>query len=82
MDIDPIVVWRWISTIFLAAVLFRPAKKFILAQKLNKAERKLKRAMTEEEIKEVERRTIPVIAIIVITFSMFFNNVIMNKFYK
>ncbi len=82
MDIDPIVVWRWISTIFLAVVLFRPAKKFILAQKLNKAERKLKRAMTEEEIKEVERRTIPVIAIIVITFSMFFNNVIMNKFYK
>ena len=82
MDIDPIVVWRWISTIFLAAVLFRPAKKFILAQKLNKAERKLKRAMTEEEIKEVERRTIPVIAIIVITFSMFFNTVIMNKFYK
>ena len=82
MDIDPIVVWRWISTIFLAAVLFRPAKKFILAQKLNKAERKLKRAMTEEEIKEVERKTIPVIAIIVITFSMFFNNVIMNKFYK
>ena len=82
MDIDPIVVWRWISTIFLAAILFRPAKKFILAQKLNKAERKLKRAMTEEEIKEVERRTIPVIAIIVITFSMFFNNVIMNKFYK
>jgi tRNA(Ile)-lysidine synthetase-like protein len=82
LDIDPIVVWRWISTIFLAAVLFRPAKKFILAQKLNKAERKLKRAMTEEEIKEVERRTIPVIAIIVITFSMFFNNVIMNKFYK
>jgi tRNA(Ile)-lysidine synthetase-like protein len=82
LDLDPIVVWRWISTIFLAAVLFRPAKKFILAQKLNKAERKLKRAMTEEEIKEVERRTIPVIAIIVITFSMFFNNVIMNKFYK
>jgi len=82
LDLDPILVWRWISTIFLAAILFRPAKKFILAQKLNKAERKLKRAMTEKEIKEVERRTIPVIAIIVITFSMFFNNVIMNKFYK
>ncbi len=82
MDLDPILVWRWISTIFLAAILFRPAKKFILAQKLNKAERKLKRAMTEKEIKEIERRTIPVIAIIVITFSMFFNNVIMNKFYK
>jgi hypothetical protein len=82
LDLDPIVVWRWISTIFLAALLFRPVKKFILAQKLNKSARKLKRPLTEEEIKEIERRTIPVIAIIVITFSMFFNNVIMNKFYK
>jgi hypothetical protein len=77
-----IVVWRWISTIFLALLLFKPVKKFILAQKVTKAERKLKRALTEEEIKELDRRTIPMIAIIVITFSMFFNNVIMNKFYK
>ena len=77
-----IVVWRWISTIFLALLLFKPVKKFILVQRVNKSERKLKRALTEEEIKELDRRTIPMIAIIVITFSMFFNNVIMNKFYK
>ena len=77
-----IVVWRWISTIFLAILLFKPVKKFILVQRVNKSERKLKRSLTEEEIKELERRTIPMIAIIVITFSMFFNNVIMNKFYK
>jgi len=77
-----IVVWRWISTIFLAILLFKPVKKFILVQKVNKSERKLKRALTEEEIKELERRSIPMIAIIVITFSMFFNNVVMNKFYK
>jgi hypothetical protein len=77
-----IVVWRWISTIFLALLLFKPVKKFILVQRVNKSERKLKRALTEEEIKELERRTIPMIAIIVITFSMFFNNVIINKFYK
>ena len=82
MDLDPIVVWRWISTIFLAAILFRPVKKFIFVQRVNKSERKLKRAMTEEEIKELERRNIPMIANIVITFSMFFNNVIINKFYK
>jgi hypothetical protein len=82
LEIDAIVVWRWISTIFLALLLFRPVKKFILVQRVNKSERKLKRALTEEEIKELERRTIPMIAIIVITFSMFFNNVIMNKFYK
>ncbi len=82
MELDAIVIWRWISTIFLAVLLFKPVKKFILAQKVGKSERKLKRALTEEEIKEIERRTIPMIAIIVITFSMFFNNVVMNKFYK
>ncbi len=82
MELDSLVVWRWISTIFLALLLFKPVKKYILAQKVMKAERKLKRALTEEEIKEIDRRTIPMIAIIVITFSMFFNNVIMNQFYK
>jgi hypothetical protein len=82
LDLDMIVVWRWVSTIFLAVLLFKPVKKFIMAQKVAKAERKLKRALTEEEIKEIDRRTIPMIAIIVLTFSMFFNNVVMNKFYK
>ena len=82
MDLDLIVVWRWTSTIFLAAFLFRPVKKFILVQRVNKSEQKLKRSLTEEEIKELERRTIPMIAIIVITFSMLFNSVIMDKFYK
>jgi hypothetical protein len=82
LEIDAIVVWRWISTIFLAILLFKPVKKFIFIQRVNRSKRKLKRALTEEEIKELEKKTIPMVAVIVITFSMIFNNVIMNKFYK
>ncbi|KPJ97785.1 MAG: hypothetical protein AMK71_12545 [Nitrospira bacterium SG8_35_4] len=78
---DALKVWYWISSIFLAVVLFRPTKKFIFVQRVRKAERKLKRALTEEEKNDLEKRTIPLTAFIVITFSLLFNNVIMGKYY-
>ncbi len=74
-------IWKWVSTIILAALLFRPAKKFILAQRVNKAERKEKRQLTEEEKQLLEKRTIPMTALLVVTFALVFNNVLFNKFY-
>ena len=41
--IDTLVLWRWISSIILAALLFVPTKKFIFVQRVRKAERRLKR---------------------------------------
>lgn len=79
---DAYRVWYWISSIFLAVVLFRPTKKFILAQRISKAERKLKRELTEEERNDLDRRTIPMTAFIVIAFAFLFNNVIMGKYYN
>ena len=81
LKVDAYKVWYWISSIFLAIVLFRPTKKFILVQRVNKAERKLKRELTEEELNDLDKRTIPLTAFIVITFSFLFNNVIMGKYY-
>jgi len=78
---EAIKIWYWISSIGLAALLFRPAKKFILLQRLKRATAKLKRQLTEDEIQDLEKRTIPITALIVITFSFLFNSVIMNKYF-
>jgi len=78
---DAIRIWYWISSIGLAALLFRPAKKVILTQRVRKTERKLDRELTEDERRDLEKRTIPITVFIVITFSFLFNSVIMNKYF-
>ena len=79
---DAINIWYWVSSLGLAALLFRPTKKFILVQRLKRTAAKLKRQLTEDEIKDLEKRTIPMTVFIVITFSLLFNSVIMGKYYK
>ena len=78
---DAMTIWYWVSSIGLAALLFRPAKKFIFLQRLKRTTAKLKRQLTEDEIQDLEKRTIPMTALIVITFSFLFNSVIMNKYF-
>lgn len=68
-----------ISSILMAAILFRPVKKLIFVQKVRKAERKLKREMTEEEKKEMEKKIIPLTAFIVVTFAFIFNRILINQ---
>ncbi|MDY6952492.1 MAG: hypothetical protein SWE60_13345 [Thermodesulfobacteriota bacterium] len=74
-------IWYWVSSIGLAALLFRPTKKLICTQRVRKAERKLDRQLTEEERQDLEKRTIPMAVFIVVTFSFLFNSVIMNKYF-
>jgi hypothetical protein len=78
---DGIRIWYWISSIGLAALLFRPAKKVIFSQRVRRAERKLDRQLTEDERKDLEKRTIPMTVFIVVTFSFLFNSVIMGKYF-
>ena len=78
---DAIRFWYWVSSIGLAALLFRPAKKVIFTQRVRRTERKLNRQLTEEEREDLEKRTIPIIVFIVVTFSFLFNSVIMNKYF-
>jgi len=78
---DGMRIWYWISSIGLAALLFRPAKKVILSQRVRRTERKLNRQLTEDERKDLEKRTIPMAVFIVVTFSFLFNTVIMNKYF-
>ena len=79
---DAISVWFGISSIFLAFVLFKPVNKSIYVQRVRRAEAKLKRDMTEIERKELEKKTVPMSAIIVIIFAVLFNGVIMGKYFK
>jgi hypothetical protein len=74
-------IWYWISSIGLAAVLFRPAKKLILSQRVRRIVSKIDRELTEDELQDLEKRTIPITVFIVVTFSFLFNTVIMNKYY-
>jgi hypothetical protein len=78
---DAMTIWYWVSSIGLGALLFRPAKKFILSQRLTRTTRKLDRQLTEDEIRDLEKKTIPMAALIVVTFSFLFNSVIMSKYF-
>jgi hypothetical protein len=78
---DGIRIWYWVSSIGLAALLFRPAKKVIFTQRVRKTERKLDRPLTEDERLDLEKSTIPMTVFIVVTFSFLFNSVIMNKYF-
>jgi len=79
--VDPNRIWYVVSSIILAALLFRPVKKLIFVQRIRRAEAKLKRALTEEERKEIEKKTVPVAALITLTFAFLFNGIIMGKYY-
>lgn len=76
-----LLIWYLLSSIILAAVLFRPTRKFIFVQKVRKAERKLKRDLTEEERKDIEKKIIPTIAFIVVTFAFIFNKIIIYNYF-
>ena len=74
-------IWYWISSIGLALLLFRPAKKLIFTQRVRRNERKMDRQLTEGERQDLEKRTIPITVFIVVTFSFLFNTVIMGKYF-
>lgn len=74
-----IYIWYWISTLILAALLFRPVRKFIFVTRVRKIERQLKRQSTEQERETIRKKIIPLTAVIVVTFSMLFNFVLIGK---
>jgi len=72
-------IWFWVSTLILAGLLFRPVRKFMFVTRVRKLERKLNRKTTEQEQEEIKRKIIPLTAVIVVTFSMLFNFVLIGK---
>ncbi len=76
------IIWYNVSIIVLAFLLYRPTKKIILAGRINRAARKLGRDLTEEESKDIEKKTFPLIVAIVILFSLLFNYMLSGKLFN
>jgi len=75
------LVWFWATTIILAALLYRPVKRVIYVGRLRSLERKAKHAATDEEQRAIENKTIPLVVVLVVTFSFLFNRVLMAKYF-
>jgi hypothetical protein len=76
------VIWYNVSIIVLAFLLYRPVKKLVLAGRFNRAAKKLGRDLTEDESKEIEKKTFPLVVAIVIIFSLLFNYMLSGKLYN
>lgn len=75
-------IWYLATSILMAAILFKPVKKFIFVQKVRKAEGKLKRELSEVEREELEKKSIPVTAVIVVTFAFIFNKILIYNYFQ
>ncbi len=76
------MIWYNISIIVLSFILYRPAKRLIVGGRLNRAAKKLGRALTEEERINIEKKSFPLAVAIVILFSLLFNYMLANKLYN
>ena len=66
-----------ITSLVLAVLLFFPVKKFMLAFSANRQADKLKRALTEEELRRLEKRMSIVAAMVSVPFAFIFNKIIL-----
>ena len=69
------------SSLILAALLYKPVKNVIYVGRVRKLERKLKRESTEEERKAIEKKTVPLVVVLVVTFSFLFAKVLIGKYF-
>jgi len=75
------LVWFWATTVLLAALLYRPVKRVIRAGRVRTLERKAKRAATDEEQRTIEKKTVPLVVVLVVTFAFLFNRVLMARYF-
>ena len=76
-----LLIWYLVTSILMAAILFKPVKKYIFVQKVRRAEGKLKRGLSEEERQELEKKAVPVTAAIVVTFAFIFNKILIYNYF-
>lgn len=68
------------TSIVFGVLLFFPVRSFILAINVNRHQRKLKRAITEEEREVLKRKVTPWAAFIAISFAFLYNKFILFNF--
>lgn len=76
-----LIIWYVVSTAALSFFLYKPVNKFIYTRRVRRAENKLGRDTTEEEKKEIEKKTSRFAMGFVIIFSILFNQMLMGKYF-
>ncbi len=76
-----LVIWYGATSFLMGLLLFFPTRKFILALSANRAQRKLNRELTEDEINRLRKRSMYISVIVSMSFSFIYNRVIMFKFF-
>lgn len=74
-----VVIWYWVSALVLAACLYRPVKRLVFVGRVRKAERKAGRELTDEERRAMEKKMVPYIVVLVVTFSFIFARYLVVK---
>lgn len=74
------LTWYGLSSLILGIVLFFPVRNFILALNVNRHQRKVKRAITAEELETLKKKVTVLAAAIAVTFAFLFNRVLLMKF--
>jgi hypothetical protein len=74
-----IQLWYGVTSFVFAAVLFFPVRKLLMSININRIQNKNKRAMTEEEVLVLRKKTSVIAAIISVTFAFFYNKFMMMQ---
>ncbi|MDH3402877.1 MAG: hypothetical protein OES32_11085 [Acidobacteriota bacterium] len=76
------LAWYGLSSLLFGIVLFFPVRNVMLAMNVNRAQRRLGRAVTAEE-REVLRRKVTVLAAgLAVTFAFLYNRYLFFKFFS
>jgi hypothetical protein len=76
-----IELWYGISSVILGVLLFFPMRKFVYGLGINKLQRKMNRAATEEEQAAQKRRATMIAGVLALTFAFLYNKFVMVKFW-
>ncbi len=73
-------IWFGLSAIVFGILLYFPLRKFMLSIAINKRQRKLKRALTDDETEPIKKRMYIIAAGVAMTFAFIYTKIIMFRF--
>ncbi len=75
------LVWYGISSIIFGIVLFFPVRHLLLAINVNRHQRKVQRAIHDEEREILKKKATVVAAVLAVTFAFLYNRFLLAKFF-
>lgn len=75
------ILWYGATSFLMGLLLFFPTRKLILAMSTNRAHKRLKRDLTDEEMANLKKKALYISIIISMTFSFIYNRVMMFKYF-